>query len=244
VKKEIKTLVTAAGPNMMPVLVGHALPSFERYAAAQGYEVKVEALANDSAARKDEAAKAARRQKIDIIRGALRVSDIALWVDADAIITRKDQDVADELRNDSFQGLVLHNVPTEGNRTNPNTGVWVMRHAGISFDFLDEVEELGQISGRWADQAAVMQVLDWEMGDERHYGAAMPDALNEYTDQTTWLPTGWNQPYMKNRPNPEAYVDRPYVPDPHIVHFMAMTVADRLVYMAEPDLAGRPALLE
>jgi hypothetical protein len=86
-------------------------------------------------------------------------------------------------------------------------------------------------AGRWADQGAILQALGWVRGDENYHGARMPLRKNEFVKGTTWLPTGWNQPYCENRPNPEAYVGRPTVENPNALHFMAMTIEDRMQAM-------------
>lgn len=228
--KNEKTLVTAAGPNMMPVLEKFSLPTFERFAQEHGYNVEVTQLGDDSLARKDVQAKEARWQKISILKKALGNSALVVWFDADVLIKRFDEDIAANLSEESYQGLVLHDVPAE-DRINPNTGVWVMRQCTESFEFLDAVGQVGMVSSRWADQAAVMQVLGWPMGDERHHGTHMPTESNKFFQGTDWLPIGWNQPYCENRPNPEAYVGRPLVEYPNAVHFMAMTIEDRMIYM-------------
>ena len=57
--------------------------------------------------------------------------------------------------------------------------------------------------------------------------------------ETSWLPPGWNQPYVDGRVdedsfNSEAasYAGRPLVADPHVLHFMGMTAAARARHMA------------
>ena len=215
---------------MWPVLQKYTLPSFQRYGVVQGYNVTAHQLATDSRARKDLAAKQARWQKIRIIRQSLQKSSMVVWFDADVVILRTDQDIAIHLKPTDFQGLVMHQVPAE-DRINPNTGVWVLRNCPEAFAFLDAAEAGGIPPGRWTDQAAVMRVLEWNCGDERYVGARPPSMPNHFMNSTAWLPTGWNQPYCDNRPNPEAYIGRPLVDKPYAVHFMAMTIADRLKYM-------------
>lgn len=229
-----KVLVTAAGPNMMPVLQNHSLPTFKKFADKQGYDIRVTELPSDSLARKDPQAKNARWQKMAILRDALATNDIAVWLDADILIRRFDEDIADHLAETDYQGLVLHKVPAE-NRINPNTGVWVMRNTSKAFDFLNAVESVGMPEGRWADQGAVMKALGWTMGDDRYSGARMPDKGTSFMEGTAWLPIGWNQPYCDNRPNPAAYVGRPTVKDPHALHFMAMTIQERMQVMGNLD---------
>ena len=226
----IKTIVTAAGPNMLPVLTRFSLPSFSWFAERQGYTVQVTHLQQDDTVRKSDSAKRARWQKLSIIRGALEQSKVVVWFDADVIICRNDTDILESLGPTDYQGLVLHSVPSE-NRINPNTGVWVMRQTEKAFRFLDTVETIGIPEGRWSDQGAVLEALGWIKGDDRYHGARMPDNPTEFIEGTTWLPIGWNQAYYASRSNPEDYMGRPTVPNPFAVHFMAMTIADRLKYM-------------
>lgn len=225
-----KTLVTAAGPNMMPILDRFSLPTFERFADRHGYQIHVEELLTDDTARKSDAAKAARWQKVGLMRRILEANDVAVWFDADVLICRSDTDIASHIKPGYFQGLVLHSVPAE-NRVNPNTGVWAMRNSSQAFAFLDAVDAVGMPKGRWADQGAVMGALGWERGDDRYHGARMPEKVNAFLAGTTWLPIGWNQPYCENRPNPEAYEGRPLVEDPNALHFMAMTIDERKLVM-------------
>jgi hypothetical protein len=225
-----KCLVSAAGPNMAPILDSYSLPTFNQYASKNNYSVYIERLETDSLARKDEHAKRARWKKISIMREALMQNDIVVWFDADILIRRFDEDLALYLRPNDYQGLVLHSVPAE-NRINPNTGVWIMRKSSKAFAFLDAIEAIGMPPGRWSDQGAVMQALGWITGDAQYYGAHQPDVATEFITGTAWLPTGWNQPYCENRPNPQAYVGRPIVESPHALHFMAMTNEERQLAM-------------
>ena len=224
-----KTILTAAGPHMMPVLENFSLPSFEQFGRRNDYDVTVIRHQNDSLMRKDSLAVAARWQKMKLIKDALATYDIVLWLDADVILQRFDEDPLLYLEEDHYQGLVLHHVPAE-NRVNPNTGVWLLRREARTFNFLDKIESIGLPEGRWADQGAVMRALDWECGDEHYSGARYPSD-DRQLDGVAWLPTGWNQPYTLNRPNPEAYEGRPLVSHPHAVHFMSMTIKDRMKEM-------------
>lgn len=229
-RSKYKTIVTTAGPRMFPVLSRFSLESFQRFADVHGYTVKVTLLESDDIARKSEAAKRARWEKIHIIREALMLNDVVVWFDADVIICRTDVDILHSLGPSDYQGLVLHSVPAE-HRVNPNTGVWVLRNSEKAFRFLDAVEAVGMPQGRWSDQGAVLRALGWSLGDERYYGAHMPEVPTEFMVGTSWLPIGWNQPHCENRSNPEAYIGRPLVEDPYAIHFMAMTIEDRLKYM-------------
>lgn len=225
---------------MLPILEEFSLPTFQRFADQHNYEVHVEVLPTDCLTRKSPVAKAARWQKMGLLRRLLQNNDVAVWFDADILICRGDEDIATHLGPDDFQGMVLHSVPAE-NRTNPNTGVWVMRQSQAAFDFLDTVESIGMPEGRWADQGAVMRALGWKLGDENYHGARIPENGSHFINDTAWLPSGWNQPYCDNRPNPEAYVGRPLVENPHALHFMAMTITQRAAVMGAV-LEGLPIM--
>jgi hypothetical protein len=225
---EQRQIITAAGPNMAGIMEHYSLPTMERYANIWGYSVKAESIDSDNSVYESSEARAARWHKVSAIRRALQTNDTVVWFDADVMIMRDDEDIASHIAPDSFQGLAIENVPAE-NRVNPNTGVWVMRNSPQAFDFLDKVEELGMPSnGKWADQGAVMKVLGWKLGDvEDHYRWAGPGLGSRFIEGTSWLPTSWNQPYLKRQTNAEACVDRPAVANPHAVHFMGMSVVER-----------------
>lgn len=250
-------LVTAAGPAMRDCLHDLALPTFRRYAAAWGWDVVVEDLRCDGSGA-DPAAQAAKWAKTRLLRRALTEHPHALWVDADVLLLRTDDDVLGHLRPGDFQALALEQVPAE-HRVNPNTGVWLLRSGPSALAFLDEVDRAGQQPGPWADQGAVLAALGWDRGDER-YRWARPGAGNAFSGGTSWLPPGWNTPHVAGRRDDESfnssgasYADRPVVAAPHALHFMGMTPVARYRAMAAavttgtagaaaPPAAGAPPL--
>ncbi len=230
-------VVTAAGPQMHGVLHDLALPTFERFADRWNYDLHVEQIAVDGAGAND-GAQQAKWTKIRLLRQALTRYPLALWVDADVLLVRSDEDVAEHLHPEHFQALVIEQVPYE-HRVNPNTGVWLMRSGPTAFAFLDAVQEAGPQPGPWADQGAVLAALGWDRGDERYHWAG-PGAGNAFQAATSWLPTGWNQPYLGGRDDihlyngcAASYQGRPVVPDPCALHFMGMTPSARYRHMAE-----------
>ena len=230
-------VVTAAGPSMRPVLHDLALPSFHRWAQRWGWTVSATDLPYDGAGA-DAGAQQAKWAKVDLVRSALRRWPLVLWLDADVLLLRDDEDVAVHLQPGTFQALVLEHVPQE-QRVNPNTGVWLLRSCPQAFAFLDRVEALGPQPGPWADQGAVLAALGWHRGDARYRGAR-PGPGSVFLSGTSWLPPGWNQPYQGERSEHEAfnsratsYDDRPAVRAPHALHFMGMTAAARYRHMAD-----------
>lgn len=221
-----RVLVTAAGPNMRRVLHELSLPTFARYARRWGFDLQVADLAVDGSAA-DPAAQGAKWAKVGLLQQALRDYRMVLWVDADVLLLREDEDVADHLHPDHFQALAIEQVPAE-HRINPNTGVWLLR-GPTAAEFLTTVDRAGHQPGPWADQGAVLAALGWDRGDSQ-YRWARPGRGNPFLDGTSWLPTGWNQPWTGERTGPDSfnsradsYRDRPTVEDPHALHFMGLT---------------------
>ena len=221
-----KTIVTAAGPSMLPILTSLSLPSFTAFAERHGYAMLVMHVTEDDADRLSATAKNVRWQKLNFIRSALEKSDVVVWVDADVLFCRTDTDILDALGPTDYQGLVIHSVLLE-NRVNPNTGVWVIKNSEKAFRFLDAALSIGMHEGRWADQGAVLRALGWVLGDDHYHGARMPDHPTEFMEGTAWLPLGWNQPYLEKYDGPTKDLN------PFAVHFMGMSVEDRTKHMRE-----------
>ena len=228
-------IVTAAGPHMSSLMHELSGPSFERYADRWGFDVRAVDLVADGA-QADPAAQRAKWTKITLLREALHEYPLALWVDADVLVARTDDDITAHLHPRHFQALALEHVPVE-HRVNPNTGVWLMRSCPTAFEFLDAVEAAGPQPGPWADQGAVLAALGWQRGNEQYHWAR-PGRGTRFLAGTSWLPGAWNQPYLEGRTAEgcygatDSYVGRPTVPDPCAIHFMGMTTAARRRHMA------------
>jgi len=237
-------IVTAAGPSMRAVLHDLALPTFAHYARRWDWDLLPYDLPADGASA-DPFAQVAKWNKIRLLRTALQQHPMALWLDADVLVLRQDDDIAAHLHPEHFQALALEMVPSE-HRVNPNTGVWLMRSCAAAFAFLDAVEAAGPQPGPWADQGGVLAALGWDRGDA-DYRWARPGRGGDFLAGTSWLPPGWNSPYLEGRSDGEcfnsaaaSYADRPQVLDPHAVHFMGMTPAAR--YRAMATATGAAAL--
>lgn len=181
---------------MRPVLHDLALPTFRRYAEARGWSVVAEDLGADGNGA-DLGAQRAKWAKVRMLRRALAEHPFALWIDADVLVLRTDDDITTHLRPGDFQALVLEQVPAE-HRVNPNTGVWLLRACPQAQAFFDTVEAAGSQPGPWADQGAVLAALGWDRGDA-DYRWARPGPGNAHTARTAWLPPGWNTPYLVSR---------------------------------------------
>jgi hypothetical protein len=231
---------------MQQVLEEVSLPAFEQYADRWGYDVQPTLLQRDGSGA-DGAAQAAKWQKIQLLRNALMCHELVVWFDADVLIQRDDEDIADHLHPEHFQAMALEQVPAE-HRINPNTGVWMFRSCPSAFAFLAAVEACGPQPGPWADQGAVLAALGWDRGD-LSYRWAGPGAGSEFLRRTSWLPPSWNQPYLGPRSPEESfnsdvasYDGRPAVERPHAVHFMGLTPDARYRHMATAALEHAAAL--
>lgn len=238
-------IVTAAGPSMRSVLHDLALPSFRHYARHWGWDVLAVDLDGDGVGA-DPGAQRAKWAKVGLLRQALHGHRLALWLDADVLLVRADEDITLHLHPGAFQALALEQVPHE-HRVNPNTGVWLMRSDARSLAFLDAVEAAGPQPGPWSDQGAVLAALGWDRGDDRYHWAG-PGPAGPHLAGTSWLPPGWNQPYLGGRSELESfnssassYEDRPQVRRPHALHFMGMTPAARQRHMASAAISPADA---
>jgi hypothetical protein len=103
-------VVTAAGPQMRAILEQLALPTFQRFARRWGYAVLAEELPTDGAGA-DPAVQQAKWAKLRLLREALASFPLALWPDADILVTGDDEDIASHLPPDHFQAAALEQVP-------------------------------------------------------------------------------------------------------------------------------------
>ncbi len=218
-RRRSRALVTAAGPRMRPVLNDLSLPTFARYASRWEWQLLVEDLVTDVGG-------TAEWDKLRLIRQALEVYEQVLWLDAETLLLRDDQDVSEHLHPAHFQALGLEQVPSE-HRINPTTGAWLVRSCPEAFAFLDAVHAVGPQTGQWAVQGAVLVALGWERGDA-HYRWSRPGQGTSHLKGTSWLPQSWNQQLAGPRAEGTARV-----PDPHVLHFHDMSPTDQYRSMAQ-----------
>lgn len=222
-----KVLLTAAGPSMRQILEGYTLPTFRRFAAVHGYEVVVVRHEVDGQGSLREV----RMLKPRLVREQLDLgAELVLWIDADAMFLRFDADPADLLGPEHFQGLVLERVPSRG-RTNPNSGVWLIRNVSGAIEFLESVERIGLQPGEaWADQAAIMRALGWFMGDRdyagAHAGPGTPAMLG-----TALLPLSFNTRIGDGNPKQWYQKSVDTARGPHIWHLSGLTPDERIAVL-------------
>jgi hypothetical protein len=181
-----KILLSFTTPRMEPLLE-LAYPTYERFARSHGYELRIERPTQfvDTEPR---GRHSLRWHKISMLSHAIVDYSVVLWIDSDAFFLRCDRDIADDVPAQCFQGLVIERL---AGRTNPNTGIWLLRGCAMAVRFLRRVQEIGQPNHSWADQAAVCRALGWHLGDYHGHGAA-PGTPTRFARATTWLPSCWN----------------------------------------------------
>jgi hypothetical protein len=108
----------------------------------------------------------------------------ALWIDADVLITARDKDLADDVPEAAWQGLVSH---TTGQGSGPNCGVWFVRKA--MQDTLWQIwdEHLFVYHGWW-EQAALATRMGYHV-TQRSVSLQSPTQLH---NDTAFISTEWN----------------------------------------------------
>ena len=96
--------------------------------------------------------------KILLIQKLLKVYDIVLWIDSDAVIIDSSTDILNEIDLDKTElALVEHSY---AGQTHPNCGVMLFRQTDSVFQFLDLVwEQVDLINHPWWEQAAILRCL-------------------------------------------------------------------------------------
>lgn len=190
-----KALVTAVGPSMHSILEC-SQPTLERYAATHDYDLIIERDLHDNDDYRHPDNKAARWARVPLMGELIMDYDLAVWFDADIMITDFERDIAEDVPPDDFQAFVLEQSPLTYRRGfNINTGVWPIRGDPESHAFIREVQKIGMVAtSTWASQDAMSRVLGWEMGDspDGKYFMARPVNPSPFLRRTSWLPVAWN----------------------------------------------------
>jgi galactosyl transferase GMA12/MNN10 family len=204
-----------AGPH--EALLAVSEPTFRAYGERHGYEVITSTEADP--------ARPPAWAKVPMIRAALDAHDLVLWIDADAVIVDAGEDIAAALEPDAQLALVQH--PRDDGLV-PNTGVTVWRSGDFARELLDRMWASKRfIDHPWWENAALLDALGYDFPRfnrldrvlRRRMRAPAPSPAVQF------LPPEWNWTYL-NR-----------VPDPRIMHCLAVPVDQRLRDM-KAALAG------
>lgn len=131
------------------------VPLLRQYASRHGHGVTVCAFGGS-------ARRSTHWKKLTAIAVALERHEEVLWIDADVVVTPTAPDIFAEVPPECRQALVVHHS-YEGEI--PNTGVWVVKRTMlgelVACAMADHLAE-----HRWRDQAAVMDAMWYEEGDD------------------------------------------------------------------------------
>lgn len=150
--KKSKVCITTYFDKTFKPIGEICLFSIKEYAKKYNFEVK---LYNEISSDRPSA-----WNKILLIQKLLEEGfDYVLWIDADALFVRFDENILNELKKNKDIYLVKHNI--NGNEI-PNTGVWLIKNTKWSREFLEKVwskEEF--IYHNWWENAAVNSLLGY-----------------------------------------------------------------------------------
>jgi glycosyl transferase family (putative galactosyltransferase) len=206
-----------AGPHA--ALLDVSEPTFRAYADAHGYELVT--------TREADPARPPAWAKVALLRELLDTYDLALWIDADAVIVDGREDIAAELRPDAQLGLVRHGDV-------PNTGVMVWRSGDFARSLLDRMWAAKRfLNHPWWENAALLDALGYDVPRFNRLDRVLrrrtrPRRSSPFLAGVQFLAPEWNWAYL-------ARVD-----NPRIVHCVGVPVDQRLRDM-QAALEGRLA---
>lgn len=121
--------------------------------------------------------------------------DYVFWMDADAMFTDSNHDIADLVQDGKDMHLVEHSLPWFPIAA-PNTGVFLLRNCEWSRNLLERVWGLEQyIDGTWWENAAFMHLLG--LNEFSKQGIHNPNGCEIDTSRIEWLPECWNRVDMR-----------------------------------------------
>lgn len=188
----MKKVITSFGVGYHNRLLSLAIPTFYLYAKNHGYDLFIP---------DDNFFSLQTRQlppawwKIDVITHLLKTYDIVLWLDADVIICRFDEDIANSLDNHNDFGLVVHET-SDGQV--PNSGVWLLNQSSLKW--LPGLKEHSNFkrSKSWWEQAALLYMMGMNPDDTN---LVVPDNSNI---PWTQLAYDWNPHINDHRKIPQT----------------------------------------
>lgn len=194
-------------------------PSFERYAALHGYELRVPDI--------DPAPERSHKQwaKVAFINQLLPTCDFLLWIDSDAAIVNHSVDIADELPRGQFLGMLEHRY--DGQQI-PNTGVMAVRSGRHARRFFKEMWGHTQyLETRWHDNAAALEMFGYEFEPEAEPMYCRPGKSTPWLQRTHFFGNEWNS------------LSQDMAPAPHIVHVTGTyAFEERVKRLSEALLSG------
>jgi hypothetical protein len=189
-----------AGPHAALLAVSE--PTFRAYADRHGYELVTSSEADPS--------RPPAWAKVAMLRSVLREFDLAVWIDADAVIVDGRDDIAAELEPGKQLGLVKHGDV-------PNTGVMVWRAGEFATALLAAMWGARRfINHPWWENAALIDALGQPVPTFSRLRRPRRPRPSRFAAGVQYLAPQWNWAYLAR------------VHDPKIVHCVGVPVDQRL----------------
>jgi hypothetical protein len=201
----MRRVVCSIGAGPHGALLDVAEPTFRAYAGRHGYELVTSRHATPS--------RPPAWAKVALLQELLETFDLALWIDADAVIVDGSADIAAELEPRTQLGLVRHGEV-------PNTGVMVWRAGDFARGLLAEVWAAKRfVDHPWWENAALIDALGLPVPRFGRLARVLPRRRprpSPWLGGVQFLAPEWNWTYL-------ARVERP-----RIVHCVGVPVEQRL----------------
>lgn len=181
-------LVTGWAGSAFGMMACHTIPLMERYAERHGMALFV---ANLTGPRKPS------WMKVPNIIGALDHYERAVWIDADVVINRFEENILDDVPHYAAQALVPHETPCG---VVPNCGVWVVTQQ-MRDTLRDIWTEDRNLEHFWWEQASMLEKMGYEVtADERGFPLCQKGEATPLRWVTEFLDAKWNHhPQDANR---------------------------------------------
>jgi len=164
--------------------------------------------------------------RVLLLQELLLKYDIAVWLDADILITDLSEDITSQLQPDKHLYLVVHEFAYKyGVLEVLNSGVVMMRAGDWSQRFLHAVwNEKSCLHHSWCDQCAMQNVLGYDWGEDNGKGSGPYSHRNvypsEYADGVGYLTADWN-----SIPHARLLAPRKFI------HYAGMPQYQKLLHM-------------
>jgi len=126
--------------------------------------------------------------KVKLLQDTLRLEkyDVIIWIDADVVIVKKENNILDEITNYHIQYVSRHNI--DGN-IHPNSGVWMITPE--MYKYLKDIwSKTSLINHFWWEQAALIECMGMKM--DVNNIVSLEDSNNELYKKTKFLSNVWN----------------------------------------------------
>lgn len=156
----MKKVITSFGVGEHSRLLALAVPTFYLYANNHNYDLF---LPGNNFFSDKSKAYAPAWWKLDVIEYLLNMYDQVLWIDADVIICRFEEDISSQINDQYDFGAVVHETP-DGQIV--NSGVWLLNKTSLKW--LSSLKKYNYFkrSSCWWEQAALLHLLGMNPDDD------------------------------------------------------------------------------